>query len=71
MYVSILILVLVFSLTTAQDVERLKAKLLFDYDKTTKPDGQVTVKIKVMPFNIDICPNSEVSLNIITFQFHL
>ena len=54
------VLVLVsLSLCQAQKMQDLKEKLLFKYDKSTKPDGQVDIDIKIKPTNIDLDPVSE------------
>lgn len=54
------ILGLCLGLGNAQQLQNLKKKLLFQYDKTTKPDGLVTVKVAVRPVNIKLCAHSEV-----------
>ena len=53
-----LVLVLL-SLSQAQKLQDLKDRLLFKYDASTKPDGVVTITIKVKPTNIDLDPVSE------------
>ena len=54
------ILGLCLGLGNAQQLQNLKKKLLFQYDKTTKPDGLVTVKVSVRPVNVKLCAHSEV-----------
>ena len=55
-----LVLVLAsLSLSQAQNLQDLKEKLLFKYDKSTKPDGQVQIDISIKPINIDLNPVSE------------
>ena len=45
---SILLLTIALGLSAAQtQTQNLKRKLMYQYDKTTKPEGVVSVKIKV------------------------
>ena len=55
-----LLLGLVLSLGNAQQLQTLKKKILFQYDKNTKPDGLVSVNVAIRPVNVKLCPHSEV-----------
>ena len=40
----------------------LKASLLVDYDRTTKPEGQTKVSVTLAPLAIHLCPHKQVYL---------
>jgi hypothetical protein len=52
-----------FTSATIYEASGLKKSLLYNYDKTTKPTGQVVVTVSIEPKTIDICPHKKVRKN--------
>jgi hypothetical protein len=52
-----------FFSANAHEVSSLKKSLLFNYDKTSKPTGQVVVTVGIEPKTIDLCPHKKVDNN--------
>ena len=63
--VFIFVVILAFANSLDNDrIWRLTYRLLSDYNKVAKPEGQVYVTVGVSALNLELCPHSQVSQSI-------